>query len=97
MLDFKLNGKTYQINDKIDFSTIVAMEEKGVSLMELGNSKQTFTQIRNLVAFFLNITPEEASDEISSHIANGGKISDVFSLFEILGKSDFFQQIATQK
>lgn len=89
-----LNGKDYEISTKINFGSIVEMEEYGVDLMALGNNKQTFTQIRNITAFFLKISIEEATKEINEHLENGGKLKDLFVLFEVLANSDFFQKLA---
>ena len=93
---FELNGKTYEIDTKINFQSICEMEEYGVDLMSLGKSKQTFSQIRNMVAYFTKLDPEEAGEEISAHIDNGGKLADVFVLFNVIAESDFFQKAVAQ-
>lgn len=92
-----LNGKEYEINTNIDFGSIVEMEEYGVDLMSLGQQKQTFTQIRNITAYFLKLDLDEASKEISEHLKNGGKLDFVADLFGVIANSDFFQQAVAQK
>lgn len=95
--EFKLNGKTYEIETKIDFGAVCEMEECGVDLIALAQNKQTFSQIRNLVSYFTKLDKEEANEEINAHLENGGKLGDIFVLFQYIGESDFFQKALAQK
>lgn len=90
---FTLNNKEYEVDTKIDFGAICEMEEYGVDLMALANSKQTFSQMRNITAYFTKLDLDEATEEINQHILNGGSINDLIVLFNIIAESDFFQKM----
>ena len=94
MKDLTLNGKKYTIDTNINFGTMCGLEERGVDFLTLGNGKNTFTQIRNLVGYFTGLSDEETEKEITEHLKNGGSINDFTGLFEVLVNSDFFQKMA---
>lgn len=98
MKKFILNGKEYEVNEKITFGTICDMEESGVDLIALSNGGKTLSQIRNIVAYFTGLSKDEASEEIEKHLENGGTLESVAELIGFIANSDFFQKmVATQK
>lgn len=97
MKKFILNGKEYEINEKVDFGTICDMEEADVDLLSLGSGKKTFSQIRNLIAYFTGLTKEEANKEIEEHLSNGGQLDQVADLINVIAESDFFQKMVAMQ
>lgn len=97
MKKFILNGKEYEINEKVDFGTICELEEAGVELFALGKGEKTFSQIRNLIAYFTGLTKEEANEEIEEHLLNGGSLDQVSELIGLIAESDFFQKMVAMQ
>ena len=84
-----VNSKDYNLNKEIDFNAICELEEYGLSLGNIKNSKMT--SIRALLSFVADISPDEAGVEIMEHLKNGGSIADLAVLINYLTESDFFR------
>ena len=83
MKKITINGKDYNLDKVIDFNAICELEDLGLSVTAL--KKSNMSAIRALLAWFGDITVEQAGAEIMAHLKNGGSFDD----------SDFFR--ATQQ
>ena len=87
---FVLNGKTY-IAKELEFDSFCELEELGVPMEKIG--LKPLSVIRAYVALCGDMTLEQASSEIQTHMMNGGKLTDVGDKFgERLSESGFFRQ-----
>lgn len=93
-----LNGKTYETKKKITFYEITKIEQAGVNLFDLAEGKNMLSSVLGMVCYITGLTPEKASEEIESHLENGGSVDDIVSCFNVLLESDFFKKaVATKK
>ena len=88
-----INGKEYAI-PKVDFEAICALEENGVYLLNMDQKNPKLaTMIRGLVAWIMDVSSEEASQEIQSHIQNGGDLVGIMtSVTQAVQNSGFFRR-----
>lgn len=88
-----INGKEYQI-PKVDFEAICELEENGVYLLNMDQKNPKLaTMIRGLVAWIMGVSSEEASQEIQSHIQNGGDLVGIMtSVTQAVQNSGFFRR-----
>ena len=88
-----INGKEYQI-PKVDFEAICALEENGVYLLNMDQKNPKLaTMIRGLVAWIMDVSSEEASQEIQAHIQNGGDLVGIMtSVTQAVQNSGFFRR-----
>ena len=88
-----INGKEYQI-PKVDFEAICELEENGVYLLNMDQKNPKLaTMIRGLVAWIMGVSSEEASQEIQSHIQNGGDLVGIMtSVTQAVQNSGFFKR-----
>lgn len=95
-MEYKLNGKTYQLSNEISFVEMAQLENYGITLEALKDIKKwPFSLLLGAVAFVTKLSLEEANAEMMIHLKNGGKIGDfqepVKMLIEVLTNSDFFK------
>jgi len=91
MKTIKIGEKTINLKP-IDFNAVCELEDLGFSVS--GLKDKTFSSIRALVAFNMNLNILDASDFIQNHLKNGGKISDFSPLITHIAESDFFQSLS---
>lgn len=91
-----VNGIVYKI-PKIGFNEASELEDLGFDFKNL--NKRTFSSIRVLLAYVMNIPLEKAGEEFEKHLENSETGFEDISkpLFEAIGESDFFQKLAKQK
>ena len=87
-----INGKEYEL-PQINFKAIVELEKLGVDFAEM----REFGTILAVTAYTIKGTTDKASEEIESHIENGGKIDDFVPLIKVVTDSSFFQNLAKNK
>ena len=89
MKKITINSKDYKLNKAIDFNGICELEELGLNLTEFRKNKMG--GIRALLAYFGDISADEAGQEIMGHLKNGGSFGEFEPLINCLVESDFFQ------
>ena len=84
-----INGKHYEPKE-LTYNEVCLFEEAfGLSIEEYNQKPNAFT--RAYMAICMNCSLEEAGQEITNHVINGGKIEDPINAFsEALTESDFF-------
>ena len=91
-LNTKNGTKDYTIEDLSFINIICDLEDKGVNVFDMaqgnGNFKGRMKDIRTIFATIIG-EPDlrKAGDIMSEHMANGGKLDDVFAVF-----TDMMQQ-----
>ena len=86
-----LNKKEIVIPE-FTFNTMIDLEERGVSLAELQSTPMKF--IRAIIALSLNVSNDEAGNEIQKHIENGGKLDEVInSVTTSISESGFIKAL----
>ena len=95
-MEYKLNGKTYQLSNEISFVEMAQLEKCGITLQALKEPENLpFNILLGAVAFITKLSLQEANDEMMIHLKNGGKLGDfqeaIKMLFEVLKNSDFFK------
>lgn len=93
MKKITINSKDYNLDKAIDFNAICELEDLGLSVPAL--KKPSMSAFRALLAWFGDITVEQAGAEIMAHLRSGGSFDDCVPLMEALVESDFFR--ATQQ
>lgn len=93
MKKITINSKDYNLDKVIDFNAICELEDLGLSVTTL--KKSNMSAVRALLAWFGDITVEQAGAEIMAHLKNGGSFDDCVPLINALVESDFF--LATQQ
>lgn len=93
MKKITINSKDYNLDKVIDFNAICELEDLGLSVPAL--KKSSMSAFRALLAWFGDITVEQAGAEIMAHLRNGGSFDDCAPLMEAFVESDFFR--ATQQ
>lgn len=91
MITYRLNDKEITSDKKINFGALIELEELGLDIAEI--EKKPFKLIAILVAYYSDLSIEKATEEITKHLENGGKISDFNSLLQEFTQSDFFQKM----
>lgn len=90
----KINGTEYALK-KIKFSSMLKLEQLGLSLSKLENINDcVFETLTALAAFVMNCTVEKAAAEIDAHLEKGGSFNDLTPLIEMLTKSPFFTEMS---
>lgn len=88
---FAVNGKTYRAK-KFDFNMICNLEEKGLSIEQMG--EKPLSMIRAYFCLSSGLPEELAGNEIQSHILGGGKLDDISqAMSKEMEESDFFRNI----
>lgn len=93
MKKITINSKDYKLDKAIDFNAICELEDLGLSVTNI--KKTNMSALRALLAWYGDMTPDEAGYEILEHLKNGGSFDDCVPLINCLLDSDFFQ--ATQQ
>lgn len=86
-----LNGKEYSIKD-VNFEEMCELEDMGLSLATV--KSKPLTAFRALVAFYCDMSTEDASKEIEEHLRNGGNMDLLSELVEHLANSGFFRLLS---
>ena len=90
-MTFDICGVTYKAVP-IDFNTVCALEDYGVSLTDAGS--KNLMLIRAYVAVCAGVTPNEAGKMIEQHIVDGGDLESITAAFQkMVGESGFFQAL----
>lgn len=92
MNKFVLCGDTY---NAIDFTinTVCDLEDLGINIENIDNVP--FKTIRAYVSLCLGKSVKEAGELINKHVAEGGKLEDVYLSFQkAIEESDFFRAIS---
>ena len=91
-------GKEYEIPE-ITFEEICRLEENGIYLLNMDpKQRNVATILRGLVAWIMDVEPEQASEVIQEHIQNGGNIIDILDkVYEAIADAGFFGQNAGQE
>ena len=92
---YKINGKEYK-SKKFDFSALVKLEECGVTMDDFKKVTKPLTLIVALCAWVMDCDKETATNEINSHIENGGSLEDCTKVLESIKDSDFFLKAMKQ-
>lgn len=91
MKTFSINNKVYKAKD-IDYNMICDFEYEGVSMDQI--QKKPMSALRLYISYCMNVSYEEAGQEIGLHLVNSGTLEDVFQIFkEAIEESTFFQAI----
>lgn len=87
---FIINEKTIVARD-FDFNMLADLDEMGIDAQMV--FKSPMSACRAYLALCLNITKEEAGNELQAHMLKGGSVEELLTAFaEKLSESDFFQQ-----
>jgi hypothetical protein len=87
-----VNGKVYPVKE-LDFDYLADLDEAGVPLGKVTSMAGT----RYFVAYCSGLDKKEVSKEITQHIVNGGKMTDITDVYaKALEDSGFFRALMEQ-
>lgn len=89
---FTLNGKVVYTKE-LDFAYLVELDKRGIEVSNVAG----VAALNCFVAFCTGMSEKQASDEISLHIINGGKLTDITDVYvKELEESGFFRALIQQ-
>lgn len=86
-----LNGKEYKVKD-VTFDDMCELEDMGLALSTI--KEKPLTAFRALVAYYCEMSLDEATKEIEAHLRNGGTMDTLGELVEHLSQSGFFRLLS---
>ena len=93
MEKFTINGKTYVMNKELDFNYLVMLDKNDVKVTNVTG----IAAINCFFAYISGLSEEQAGNEITEHIKNGGSLEDVANAYvKALDESGFFRALMEQ-
>ena len=98
MVKVTINDTVYTVPE-LDFNAVCALSEYGVDIMNSkAMRKNVVNSARAIVAWIMDVEPEEAGNEIQAHVVNGGTLEAIFEAFgKAVEESGFFSAMANKK
>jgi len=88
-----INGKTYVLSKELDFNYLVMLDKNDIKITNVTG----LAAINCFFAYVSGMTEEQAADEITEHVKNGGKLDDVANAYvKALDGSGFFRALMEQ-
>lgn len=93
MEKFTVNGKAYMVNRELDFNYLVMLDKNDVKVTNVTG----LAAINCFFAYVSGMTEEQAGDEITEHVKNGGSLDAIANAYvKALNDSGFFRALMEQ-
>jgi len=98
MVKVTINDVVYTVPE-LNFNAVCTLAEAGVDIMNTkAMRKNVVNSARGIVAWIMDVEPEEAGNEIEQHVINGGTIDTIFEAFgKAVDESGFFSAMRESK
>ena len=90
---FTINGRNYVVSRELDFSYLVMLDKNGIEVSKMSG----LAAVNCFLAFIGGMTEEQASNEITQHVINGGNLQEIIDAYaKAIEASGFFRALMEQ-
>ena len=88
-----VNSKVYSVEKELDFNYLVMLDKNDVDVSKMAG----LAGVNCFLAYISGMSEEEAANEISLHVINGGTLNDIIDSYgKALEESGFFRKLMEQ-